>query len=295
MRHIEFTKMQGIGNDFIVIDDRDENLSLTPDQVRHMCDRKFGIGADGIMLVRDAVSPENDFSWWFANNDGTIPDMCGNGSRCFARFVYENGLIPHVKKSLKLETLAGVKEIGINVASDKTTFESATVNMGKASAEPATVPTTLVANSNGRVIDVRYNVDGREVLLTAVSMGNPHAVLFTHDLGEPLSEELVATLGPKIERSVAFPAKTNVEFIEVVDTSTLRMRVWERGVGETLACGTGASAAAYAAHLKNLVGPVVTVKLLGGDLHIEIKDDATIFMTGNAENVFTGIFDANME
>jgi len=295
MHHIEFTKMQGIGNDFIVIDDRGGSLNLTPDQVVRMCDRKFGIGADGIMLVRDAVSPENDFSWWFANNDGTVPDMCGNGSRCFARFVYENGLIPHVRKSLKLETLAGVKEIKINVASDGTTFESATVNMGKASAEPASVPTSLVANSNGRVIDARYNVDGREVLLTAVSMGNPHAVIFDHDLDEPITEELVATLGSKIECSVAFPAKTNVEFIEAIDASTLRMRVWERGVGETLACGTGASAAAYAAHLKNLVGDVVTVKLLGGDLLIEIKGDSTIFMTGSAENVFTGVFDANME
>lgn len=295
MRPINFTKMQGIGNDFIVIDDRDENLTFASEQVIKMCDRKFGIGADGIMFVRNAVSPENDFSWWFANNDGTIPDMCGNGSRCFARFVYENGLIPHVRKCLKLETLAGVKEIKINVASDGTTFESATVNMGKASAEPASVPTTLVANSNGRVIDARYNVDGREVLLTAISMGNPHAVLFERDLNEPISEELVTTLGPKIECSVGFPAKANVEFVEVIDASTLRMRVWERGVGETLACGTGASAAAYAANIKNLVGDEVTVKLLGGDLLIEIKDDATIFMTGNAENVFTGVFDANME
>lgn len=289
-----FTKMQGIGNDFIVIDDRAEQIDFSVEEVMALCDRKFGIGADGVMLIRNATQKGADFAWWFVNNDGSVPEMCGNGSRCFARYVYEHGMLGDGVTHFVLETLSGFKRIEILLDTEGN-FESARVNMGQALSLPAAIPTTLNADDSGQALNQAFvTASGRKVVGNCVNVGNPHVVLFTDENPGTQNDELFYQLGPELEKDAHFPAKTNVEFIRVDSPEHITMRVWERGVGETSACGTGACASAFAAYLTGRTGASVTVSLAGGDLAIEITDNHEVFMTGAAQTVFTGTFDATI-
>ena len=257
--------MEGLGNDFIVMDDRDEQLDFSPEAVCALCDRHFGIGADGLILLRPATDASADFSWGFFNSDGSIAEMCGNGIRCVGAYLAEEGLIDGDQDQVAIQTRVGIKTIRI-LRDAEGRFQAAEVDMGCAV-----------------ILDESREVAGTE--LFCVSMGNPHAITFVPDVdGAP-----VTTLGPRIERDEAFPQKTNVEFACVQDRATIRLRVWERGVGETLACGTGACATAVAAFRKGLCDARVTVILPGGPLQITI-DPATlrVIMMGPARIVFKG-------
>lgn len=279
-----FTKMHGLGNDFIVIDDMAEELDLSAEAVQWLCDRNFGIGADGLMLVRPATVSEADFAWWFRNSDGSVAEMCGNGIRCFAKYVADRGLLPTGTESVRVETLVGVLGVRLFRGSDGV-VESATVDMGEPILEPTRVPTTLhgVGESDAAISQL-LDTEMGEYEVTAVSMGNPHCVVFVDDV----EDAPVHTLGPVIETHPAFPKKTNVEFVEVTDRATIKVRVWERGVGETLACGTGACAAVVATSLSGRGGREMTVELPGGELEISWAKDGRVLMTGSATEVFTG-------
>lgn len=280
---LAFVKMHGLGNDFVVIDDRSEELDLSSEAVEWFCDRNFGIGADGLMLVQPARTPDADFSWWFRNNDGSVAEMCGNGIRCFAKYLVDHGLVPADQDVVRVDTAIGV--LSVEVTRDETgKLELATVDMGEPVLDPPAVPTTLSPIEGEFVIGVPLEIAQGTVEVTCVSMGNPHCVVFVEDVElAPVGE-----LGPSIETHPAFPRKTNVEFAQVIDSSTIRLRVWERGVGETLACGTGACATVVAASLNGLCGDEVTVELLGGELQIRLEGNGRVFMTGPAEEVFSG-------
>ncbi|MCL2332873.1 MAG: diaminopimelate epimerase [Actinomycetia bacterium] len=260
-----FTKMEGLGNDFIVMDDRVLRIDFSAGEVRRLCDRHFGIGADGLILLRPATDLAADFSWGFYNADGSVAEMCGNGIRCIGAYLSERGLIEADQDRLAIQTGAGV--VSIRLLRDSAgRFQAAKVAMGQA-------------------VVVSESLSIAETEFFCVSMGNPHVVTFVADT----ENAPVTTLGPLVEVDAAFPDKTNVEFAAVQDRSTLRLRVWERGVGETLACGTGACAAAVAACLKGLCDAELTVILPGGALQIEV-DPATlqVIMTGPARTVFEG-------
>ncbi len=282
---LSFVKMQGLGNDFIAIDDRAETLDLSPEAVEWFCDRNFGIGADGLMLVRPATLPEADFAWWFRNADGSIAEMCGNGIRCFAKFVVDRGLVPADQSTVLVETAIGVLSIDVTRAADGT-LSLATVDMGEPILSPELIPSTLVACGDraDSVVSCPLITAEGTVHVTLVSMGNPHCVTFVDDV----EDAPVHTLGPVVETDDSFPNKTNVEFVEVVDRGRVRLRVWERGVGETLACGTGACATVVASVLNGHVDREVVVELPGGELSIRWADDNHVFMTGPAEEVFSG-------
>ncbi|MFA5843558.1 MAG: diaminopimelate epimerase [Coriobacteriia bacterium] len=263
---LRFTKMHGLGNDFIVIEDLRAEIDLDPEAAVWLCDRNFGVGADGVILVRPAAGEDADFSWVFFNADGTQPESCGNGIRCFARFVSDEGLVPAGRDTLTIETLGGPRSVSI-VREPTGVFAAATVDMG----EP--VPGDPLES----------DVAGTRV--TSVSMGNPHAVIFVDDV----DTAPVETVGPVVETDPAFPRRTNVEFAHVVSSDRIRLRVWERGVGETLACGTGACAALVAAALAGLTGREATIELPGGDLVVRWGDDGHVLMTGPATTVFEGL------
>jgi diaminopimelate epimerase len=272
---IAFTKMHGAGNDFIMIDCRSADL---PDAARFAvkyCNRWFGVGADQMLLLYP--SSVADFRMDIYNADGSRVEMCGNGIRCFAKYVWDNKLSD--KKVIEVETLAGIirpERSGDNVK----------VDMGEPILDPRLVPAEVQAAPP--VVDYPLDIGGRTFKLTLVSMGNPHAVVF---LDEDVSQFPVKTVGPLIENNALFPKRTNVEFVNVVSRDELVMRVWERGSGETLACGTGASATGVAAMIKGLTGRGVTVKLLGGKLFIEWADNNRVYMTGPAEKVYEGVID----
>lgn len=270
---ISFTKMQGIGNDFIVIDCRNHDSRFTIHELqelsRKLCDRRFGIGADQILLLHN--SDKADFRMSIFNADGSEVEMCGNGIRCFAKLIWDRNMSS--KKVLDIETPAGI--IRPERAGDMVK-----VDMGVPVLEGRQIPVKL----DGVVKDYPLAILDKKFRITCVSMGNPHAVMFVKDV----SRVDVAKYGPLIEKHRLFPKKINVEFAQIIDSATIRMRVWERGSGETLACGTGASAVAVAAHLKGLVENRVAIKLPGGGLAIEMHEDGHVYMTGPAEEVFTG-------
>ena len=270
---ISFTKMHGIGNDFIVIDCRDNAVShqlpAVSELSRRLCDRRFGIGADQILLLHN--SDKADFRMSIFNADGSEVEMCGNGIRCFAKYIWDRNLSS--KKVLDIETPAGI--IRPERAGDMIR-----VDMGRPELEGRKIPVNL----DGIVKDCLLAIDDREFAITCVSMGNPHAVIVVDDL----DTFDLKRYGPQIEIHKLFPRKINVEFIQVIDPATIRMRVWERGSGETLACGTGASAVAVAAHMKGIAEKKVTIKLLGGDLSIDLHENGHVYMTGPAEEVFQG-------
>ncbi len=281
---LSFTKMHGLGNDFIVIDDRTEELDFAPEAVEWFCDRNFGIGADGLVLIRPATVDGADFSWWFRNSDGSVAEMCGNGIRCFAKYVVDKGLIPADRDSVAVETAIGVLRIEVTRAYDGT-MHLATVDMGEPVLKPAAIPTGMRCGSNDdMVVDCALETELGTFNVTPVSMGNPHVVIFVDDVEEADVHEI----GPVIETHPLFPKKTNVEFAQVMGDDIIRLRVWERGVGETLACGTGACAAAVATALNCRGGREAVVELLGGELAIRWAENDHVFMTGPAEEVYSG-------
>jgi diaminopimelate epimerase len=272
---MNFNKMEGLGNDFIVTHDLDEKEILRfKDQFFALCDRRKGIGADGIIFV--LPSDKCDFKMRIFNSDGSEPEMCGNGIRCFA--LYINLLKLSSLKKLSVETLAGV--ITTEILDDKKII----VNMGKPVLNAPEIP---VAQTAGRVLMKELNIDGRSFKINAVSMGNPHAVIYA---GDEITDELVLGYGSKIEKHPFFPAKTNVEFIKILSPGEIQMRVWERGCGETLACGTGACASAVSGIVNGLHDKSVVVHLPGGDLNVSWNgsEDDSVFMTGPARSVFQG-------
>jgi diaminopimelate epimerase len=280
---LEFTKMHGLGNDFVVIDDLSTELDLDPDAVAWLCDRHFGVGGDGLILVRPATVEGADFLMLYYNADGSTAEMCGNGVRCFAKYVSDIGLVPGDR--LGVQTPGAV--YGIEIARDpQGRFAAATVDMGVPVLAPAHVPTTLapVSPDDEAVIGAMLEVGGRTWSVTCVSMGNPHVVVWVDDV----DTAPVTTVGPLIESHPAFPNKTNVEFATLTPEGPIRLRVWERGVGETLACGTGACATVVAASLAGLVDRAAAVELPGGELAVRWAEDGRVYMSGPAQTVFTG-------
>lgn len=298
---LNFTKLNGLGNDFIFVDNRDGLATLSPEQVVTLCHRNFGVGADGVMLIEEAYRDGSDFAWHFSNADGSVAEMCGNGIRCAVAFLEYLGLIDSAAEMITIDTLAGPISVTPNRDSSGRLM-STTVDMGVAVTEPTSIPTTLEPNvalehqdssTERAVIDGLLSITREnqrfEFPVTCISMGNPHVVVWADSIGTTVERARLAEFGPDVQSLDAFPASANVEVIEVLDRDRIRMRVWERGVGETLACGTGACAVAYAAYLKGEVDTAVTVELPGGNLQIVI-DAATrrIEMTGPATVVFDG-------
>ena len=276
MKELEFVKAQGIGNDFILIDCLRDNLgdtNLAALAVR-LCDRNFGIGGDGLILI--LPSERADCRMRVINSDGSEAEMCGNGIRCLAKYLFDRGL---AGESVAVETLAGVKTVAV-VARDGQGVRF-TVDMGVPRLEAEEIP---VSGFEGKVISRPLDVDGRRFNITCVSMGNPHCVIFA----DSRERSTLENLGPKIENHPAFLNKTNVEFVRLINDHELQVNVWERGAGITLACGTGACASVVAGVLNGKVGRKATVHLPGGDLLIDWHEDGSVYMTGPAEEVFTG-------
>lgn len=275
VRRISFWKMHGLGNDYVVIDNRGKALNdeELPNLAVKICKRRFGIGADGLLLVYP--SKKADVKMRIFNSDGSEAEMCGNGIRCLAKYCFENGLVR--KTSLLVETLAGVKVLDLKVEGDTVKFVR--VNMGSPSFKPEEIPVEW----NDTFIDKPIHVGGTTLKATALSMGNPHCVIFVRNV----ENYPVETVGPLLENHELFPKRTNVEFVQVASRSLLKVRVWERGVGETMACGTGACASVAAAKVLGKIDEAVTVKLPGGELKVECRHGA-LFMEGPAEKVFEG-------
>ncbi|MCX8006778.1 MAG: diaminopimelate epimerase [Coriobacteriia bacterium] len=277
---MDFVKMHGLGNDFVVIDDLACSLELDPSAVAWMCDRNFGIGADGVILVRPATREDADLYMHYFNADGSLAEMCGNGIRCFVKHAVDAGLVPADATSVRVETLGGVKPVAFERGQDGR-MTVARVDMGVPVLDPGAIPVDLPGEM---VYDCPLETAHGTVRITAVSMGNPHVVIWVDDV----DEAPVHTLGPAIETHPAFPKRTNVEFAELVDDTRIRVRVWERGVGETLACGTGACAAVVAAVLSCRTGRSATVELPGGELDVRWHEDDHVYMTGPATTVYSG-------
>ena len=277
---IDFWKMHGIGNDFIMLDDRDKTIAGHTDYsdlAVHLCHQRFGIGADGIILARH--SDTHDIRFVIINSDGSEPEMCGNGMRCFAKYLYENNIL--VKDEMTVQTLAGTVVPRIEKKQSGQVV-SVCVDMGVPKLVPEQIP---FVHDGGRALGVPIETEQGTMSVSCASMGNPHAVIFVEDL----SRVDIETIGPLVENHPRFPEKTNVEFIQVLSHTALKMRVWERGAGVTLACGTGACAAVTAAHLTERAGRQVRVHLDGGDLDISWDESSGhIFKTGPAQIVFKG-------
>lgn len=281
-KQITFFKYHGLGNDFILVDNRQSKEPVvTPDEAARLCDRNFGIGGDGVIFALPAVG-DTDYTMRIYNSDGTEPEMCGNGIRCLAKFVADIDKAP--PRKYKVNTLAGL--IQPELLSDG----QVRVDMGRPILDGPRVPTTLLPTQNNTVVEQSLVVEGKTYKMTCVSMGNPHAVTYTVD-GKLIKVDDVDlfNVGPKFERNSVFPAKTNTEFVEVLSRSHVRMIVWERGAGRTLACGTGACATVVAGVLEGKVDRKCRVDLPGGPLEIEWSEsDDHIYMTGPAELVFSG-------
>ncbi len=273
---MKFTKWQGIGNDFVIVNGFQERIEDYPQKAIEICDRHFGIGADGLVIA--LPSEIADFRMRIFNSDGSEAEMCGNVTRCFARYVYENGLT--TKTELSIETLAGI--IRPKLIFEEGQIRAVCVDMGEPRMKRGEIPMT--GNAEEPAVNLPLVVGNTTYGITCVSMGNPHCIIFTDEV-----EELdLQALGRPIEIHTLFPRKTNVEFVKVIDRNTLRMRVWERGAGITLACGTGTCATVVAAVLNNKTEREVKVHLDGGDLFIEWRSDNHVYKTGPAVEVFRG-------
>lgn len=273
---MKFTKMQGIGNDYVYVNCLEEKVDHPEELAKLVSDRHFGIGSDGLILIKP--SEVADFEMAMYNADGSRGEMCGNGIRCVAKYVYDRGLTD--KTHISIETLAGIKYLELTV--EKGQVSQVRVDMGEPELLAEKIP---VISQQEKVIDVPITAGEKDYRMTCVSMGNPHCVVFMEDV-EHLEIEKV---GPLFENHELFPKRINTEFVKVIDRKTLQMRVWERGSGETLACGTGACATAVAAMLNGFCEEEVQIHLLGGDLTIEWnKESNHVFMTGPAEIVFDG-------
>jgi len=270
---LDFTKMHGLGNDFILVDCRDKDvsdrLSAIGELSKRLCHRRFGIGADQMLLLFSSETA--DFKMRIFNADGSEVEMCGNGIRCLAKYIWDRGISR--KDELSVETAAGIIR-PVNAGG------MVRVDMGEPVLEARAIPVNL----EGVIKNFPLIIDGKEFKITCISMGNPHAVIFVDDT----DGFDVKKYGPAIETHELFPKRTNVEFIQTIGPERLKMRVWERGAGETMACGTGACAAAVAASLNGLTGKKVTVGLIGGELSVEWAGNNHVYMTGPAEEVFEG-------
>ncbi len=281
---MKFTKMHGCGNDYIYVNGFTENLSLEekPELIRRMSDRHFGVGSDGVIFINP--SQEADFEMEMWNADGSRGEMCGNGIRCVAKYVYDKGMTK--KTDISVISAGKIKYLKLQVKDNR--VESVRVNMGQPVLEPEEIPVLPQGEEKWKsdsVVNEAISVEGKEYRMTCVSMGNPHAVIFVEDVAGMKLEEI----GPCFENHKRFPRRINTEFVRVIDRNNIEMRVWERGSGETLACGTGACAALCACVLNGLTDEAVTVKLLGGKLFIEWnRKENLIYMTGPAETVFDG-------
>lgn len=274
---MKFTKMQGLGNDYVYVNCFKEKIDNPPELARRISDRHFGVGSDGLIMINP--SDKADFEMEMYNADGSRGEMCGNGIRCVAKYVYDYGLTD--KTHISVETLGGIKYLDLTVEEEK--VKMVKVDMGKPELEPLKIP---VKASGDKAVDEPILAGGNEYRMTCVSMGNPHAVIF---IGCDVREFPLEEIGPKFENHERFPNRVNTEFVRVIDRRTAEMRVWERGSGETLACGTGACAVAVACALNGFTEDEVTVRLLGGDLQIRWdREKDTVFMTGPAEVVFDG-------
>ena len=276
---MRFTKMEGAGNDYVYVNCFQERL---PEELSRLAiavsDRHKGIGADGLILIRPSAVADARMQMF--NADGTEAEMCGNGVRCVAKYVYDHGIAR--KETLKIETARGILELRLETANGN--VDRVRVNMGPPTLKAAEIPTLLPGDPP---LLVPLNVAGRELQVTSVSMGNPHCVTFVDEI----TDELVLGIGPQIECHPAFPNRVNAEFVRIVSRSELAMRVWERGAGETMACGTGACAAAVAAILAGLTDRRVRARLPGGDLELEWpRQPGDVYMTGPAREVFEGVW-----
>ena len=278
---IKFTKMEGIGNDYVYINTFDFDITNPSELSKKISDRHFGIGSDGLILI--SKSDIADFKMIIYNSDGSEAEMCGNGIRCVAKYVYDKGLTN--KTQITIETLAGVKKVNLILESGKVSLVK--VDMGEPILKANKIP--VINYTVEKSLDfeefVKTKVEGYE--FTVISIGNPHAVCFVDNLDFDISK-----VGPIIENDKNFPNKVNVEFIQVISKNEIKMRVWERGAGETLACGTGACASVVASYLNGYVDRKVLVNLLGGKLEIEwCMEDNHVYMTGPAREVFAGEID----
>ena len=281
---MKFTKMQGCGNDYVYVNGFEEKIpqEKKPEIVRRLSDRHFGIGGDGVIFINPAE--EADFEMEMYNADGSRSEMCGNGIRCVAKFVYDKGLTD--QDHIAIVSAGKVKYLELTVegktGTDRGVVTKVRVNMGS----PILVPEEIPVQADGeQAVDEPILVQGQEYRMTCVSMGNPHAVVFMKDVAQLDIDKV----GPYFENHERFPRRTNTEFVEVLDRKHVFMRVWERGTGETLACGTGCCATAVACVLNGLTENAITVKVLGGELQIEWdREQNVVFMTGPAEIVFEG-------
>ena len=273
---MKFTKMHGCGNDYVYINGFTEKIENKPEWVQKVSDRHFGVGGDGAIFINP--SDEADFEMEMYNADGTRAEMCGNGIRCVGKYVYDYGLTD--KTQITVASFYKVKYLDLTVENGK--VSKVKVDMGTPILKAQEVP---VVSENEQVVDEKIVVDGKEYAMTCVSMGNPHAVVFMDDVANLEIEKI----GPSFENHERFPNRTNTEFVKVIDRNHVEMRVWERGTGETLACGTGCCATVVACVLNGLTDHKVCVKVLGGEIEIEWDEaTGTVFMTGPATTVFDG-------
>ncbi|TMK82620.1 MAG: diaminopimelate epimerase [Actinobacteria bacterium] len=278
---MQFVKAHGAGNDFVLLEDLDDALRPNPAFVAAVCDRHFGVGADG--LIRIVRAPDADFFMDYYNADGEVAEMCGNGIRCLAKYVADRGL--WAGDELRVDTRDGVKRITVEHDGSGSVVR-ARVDMGAPILERGQIPMT----GTGDPLHEQLVVAATPLEAACVSMGNPHAVVFVEDLAAVPFE----TLGPALETNETFPAKTNAEFAQVLNDHEVRMRVWERGVGETMACGTGACAVAVVANLRGYTGRTVAIHVPGGTLYIEWTADGHVYMSGPAEESFEGTLGARL-
>lgn len=279
---LKFTKMQGLGNDYVYVNGFSQSVNDPSALARRVSDRHFGIGSDGLVLI--LPSRTQDVRMRMFNADGSEAEMCGNAIRCVGKYVHDHGI--STKDILRVETAAGIKIVRLLKEGGEVC--GATVDMGEPILTPAAIPAILPDGARGdRFLSLPVAVDGTEYAVTAVSMGNPHAVIFMDGID---ALDLPA-IGPKFENHPLFPQRTNTEFVEVAGEARVRMRVWERGAGETLACGTGACAVAVASFLNGRTGRTVDVELRGGTLRITWdENDGHVYMTGPAATVYDGVF-----
>ncbi len=271
---MRFWKMHGLGNDYILIDNRDEKISgkQASDLAKRLCERRFSIGADGLLLVSNSKIAKAKMRIF--NADGSEAEMCGNGIRCFAKYCYENCIVS--KQDFTVETMSGLKHVWLALNGKEVT--AVKVDMGSPNWERSSLPMV----GKGICINENLSVNNETFKVTCLSMGNPHCVLFVDDVDNFPVEQI----GPKIENHKAFPKRTNVGFVQLLNQNELKVRVWERGCGETLACGTGTCAAVATANKLGKVGNKVTVHVFGGELQVEVAD--SLFLRGAAEKIFEG-------
>jgi diaminopimelate epimerase len=272
---IRFTKMQGAGNDFVVINATRQPFSLTPAQIKKLADRHFGVGCDQILVVEKATSPGADFHYRIFNADGGEVEQCGNGARCFVRFVHDEGLT--TQRQIRVETLSGI------ISPRLEDNGQVTVDMG----QPRFLPAEIPFLSDSQAVTQPLQVGDATIGISVVSMGNPHAVQVVADMDAAPVEKL----GPLIESHPRFPQRVNAGFMQIIDAHAIRLRVYERGTGETLACGTGACAAVVAGIRRGVLASPVRVTTRGGDLSIAWDGQGSVLLTGPAENVFSGEMD----